>query len=116
MKKLLLVLFVIIAASCKDDKAPDVCGVNDPVTELQWLQDKIAEIKNSEFSSKYFYVAQADYKGSVVFYVNNCCPMCSTVLIYYDCSGNQVESVDTSEIKNSKRIWTPEGLECVFYD
>lgn len=76
----------------------------------------MAEIENSEFSRKYFYLVQADYNGQTVFYVNNCCPMCMTIIIYYDCAGNVLESVDASQVKNGRRIWMSDELECVFYD
>jgi hypothetical protein len=113
------VLFFVLALaaiSCKDKDEPAICGVDDPVNELEWLKAKIAELDNSELSRKYFYVVQADYNGQVIFYVNNCCPMCSTVILYYDCAGNELKSVDTSQVRNGKRIWASAQLECVFYD
>ncbi|HMJ71221.1 MAG TPA: hypothetical protein VK508_20135 [Cyclobacteriaceae bacterium] len=114
--RLLFFLTILAVVSCKDKDEPQVCDVEDPVNELQWLKDKAAEIQNSEFSAKYFYIEEADYNGQVVFYVNNCCPMCTTFITYYDCSGTPLEEVDASQVKNGRRIWTPEGLECVFYN
>jgi hypothetical protein len=115
MKARLLIFALFVAVvSCKDNDAPNVCHVDDPVNDLEWLKTKIDELENSEFSRKYFYVEQAEYNGQTIFYINNCCPMCMTMLVYYDCSGNAIESVDNSQVKNGKRIWMSEDLECVF--
>jgi hypothetical protein len=107
---------ILAVVSCKDKDEPEVCDVDDPVNDLPWLKDRAAEIQNSEFSAKYFYIVQAEYDGRIVFYVNNCCPMCDTLITYRDCSGTQLESVDVTRVKNSKRIWTPKELECTFND
>lgn len=113
-----LLFFVLSFAvlSCKDNDVPRVCDVADPVTDLEWLKNKIVELENSELSRKYFYIEQADYNGQTLFYVNNCCPMCMTMIVYYNCSGEQMEGVDASQVRNGKRIWMSEELECVFYD
>lgn len=114
--KTYLMFFVLMIAivSCQDDDGAKACDVDNPVTDLPWLKDKVTELENSELSRKYFYVVQADYEGQTVFYVNSCCPMCLIVIQYYNCSGEIIESVDPDKVRNSTTIWTAEANECLF--
>lgn len=104
-----------VAVSCDDDDAPTVCGVLDPVNDLPWLKAQVDRM-DSDISKKYSYLEQAEYEGQTIFYFNSCCPMCLIIIIYYDCDGNKLDSVDPGKVKNSRRIWAAEENECSFYD
>lgn len=107
-----LALVLLIAFACKEESIT-VCSTNDPANDLPWLKEKIDNIKNSP-ERKYFQMEQAEYNGQFVFYANNCCPYCSTIMIYYDCDGNALESVDNSKLKNFKTIWKPDDFACLW--
>lgn len=112
MRKYLAALVLLIAFACKEESIT-VCSTNDPANDLPWLKEKIDNIKNSP-ERKYFQMEQAEYNGQFVFYANNCCPYCSTIMIYYDCDGNALESVDNSKLKNFKTIWKPDDFACLW--
>jgi hypothetical protein len=112
---LILILLLVSLISCKEDKVNKNCNVDDPVNELRWLKAMTEELNSSTFS-KYNYILQGDYNGGTVFIVTNCCPMCNSIPVVYDCDGDRLDDASTAEIKNTKRVWLSKDNECVFYD
>jgi hypothetical protein len=55
---------------------------------------------------------QAEYNHEVVFYIGNCCPYCTTIILHYDCSGNLIENVDHTKVVNDKIVWKPKDFAC----
>jgi hypothetical protein len=94
-----------------------VCSVNDPATELDWLNDKIEEMAKFDLY-KYQYVTSATLDGSTVFILLNCCPFCDSFYPVYNCSGEQVGMVgdgkiDVSILDRDKLVWKSENFQCV---
>lgn len=106
-------VFIISISCCDDDERPLACGAEDPVDEFTWLRAIVEDLEQSTIK-EYFYVVQAEFKGNTVFYVNNCCPFCMTVIIYRDCNGNALElaNADVASLKDEKIIWKPDNFAC----
>lgn len=86
----------IIFLSCNDDEKEEktdckICGVTNPLTELEWLKAKVAEFSHSEEKAQiYTCIYQNDKQG---FLIANCayCPDAGQALI--DCNGIQIGSI-----------------------
>ncbi|CAD5255220.1 MULTISPECIES: hypothetical protein [unclassified Imperialibacter] len=109
MKSHILPLMLIIALtfSCKDDI---------PCDDLAWLDAEIETIKEYGLV-QFFYVYQAEYKGMTVFYVDNCCPNCSTVAPEVrNCLGKAIgtlrDDIEPDKLKNGKVYWQPDDFAC----
>ncbi len=109
----LIVISMII--SCKKEEVdPDknTCGVVSPVTELDWLKQEIARREQDTTDlNKYFFIQQGSSNGQTVFIYNNCCPFCSTVLLVYNCEGENIK-IAPQGIGDVKVIWSPANFAC----
>ena len=114
MKRLsLLSLLCFALFSCKDKDEPNtICGVNNPATDLAWLKAQVDDIQKSDLH-KYFYISKADYNGTVVFTIDNCCPMCNTYRPVYHCDGTEIMNPDYTLLKNSVVAWQPDDFVCL---
>lgn len=93
--------------SCKQTE--DCC--DDADINKEWMKARIDEINNSELK-QYFYIVKAEYEGECITYVNNCCPMCSTMIVPYRCDGTKMEGVDLTRITNHTTAWKPDNFSC----
>lgn len=100
----------------KSDPAPPnaVCGVVNPTENLQWLKDRINELKTNTEFSKYLYVQQSTYDGQTVFMFGSCCPFCNSTTLVRDCSGNTLDISSREVTDPFTVIWTGENSECMF--
>lgn len=102
---LLLVISLILIECKKNDPGP--------VVNQEWFNATVADISKSSIG-KMSYIVKADYEGTCVVYVNNCCPNCSTAIILYRCDdGTKVEDADLSKLTNQATIWQPGDSECL---
>lgn len=107
---ILFVVSLILVWSCtKDDDK--VCDVNNPSEELQWLKEELEAYEDDVYS----YYMQGEYKGSPVFYYQNCNPAINYDAIVRSCDGEGLGSYVFLEsfISNSKLIWKSEGNVCI---
>lgn len=116
MKKPLLhfVFVLLLLASCKEEEEPLMaCGVSDPVENLDWLNERIAEMEASDFGDNQ-YVVMATYQGQTVFSVWDCCANCLSIYIaYYNCEGELVEGQSiATNLENREVIWKSEDSTC----
>ena len=126
MKNILLSGLAIIscAFTCEDRKEcafdhDRACNVQNPVTELAWLSDRIEEI-NQSAGSEHFYVQSAQYLTQDVFIIENCCPDCLTLPPpVYNCEGTLLGRVGTGKddinpslLKNETIVWKPDNFTC----
>lgn len=116
MKKTLfpLLLLVLAFVSCKETEDPIMaCGVADPIENLPWLKEKIAEIKAGDYSDETS-IIMATYQGQTVFYANTCCALClSFAPTFYDCQGEIVEGDRISlNLEDSQVIWKSKNSKC----
>lgn len=127
MKKIsLLIVLTVFSISCSknsDDngeglslfKSQNFCDGSD----MDWLQELIDDYEQNEYSSEeYFYFSKAIYNGQQVIVHGNCCAVCNTVIQVYDCSGELLGYIGTSDINipikditQQEVIW-PEDPPC----
>lgn len=103
--------------SCSDDNDPvKACNV-DNVLELPWLQELIAETEEFEIGRDYAYITMGTYDSQTVFVSQNCCPLCNSIVVVYDCSGNTIgkigyEGISADEITDREVIWKSSNNSC----
>ena len=86
MKKLLLPVFCLLLLNCHSGKdILPVCNVTKPLEELSWLKAIVA----ADTASKYGYtqIAQATYKGRIVYQVDITPGPDAGTTTLYDCQG-----------------------------
>jgi hypothetical protein len=122
LRPLVVFLFsaVVFACSSDDDSESDcaegsdpICGVCNPVENLDWLRDKIAEAKNAGLGN-YAAFSTATYENQTVFIQTNCCPFCDWVPLVWACDGQALDLTTLQSITNQKMIW--HGGDCQPYD
>lgn len=124
MKSTLLpiIIFFFLCLSCdnSDNINGNLCSVENAIEDLDWLKSKIAEYKeNSSDTQKYFYVTRAAYENMTVIIFPNCCPLCNTVTLVYNCSGellgivgSREEDIDEGILDRDIIIWKPDDFAC----
>ncbi|MBN7813167.1 hypothetical protein J0A68_19585 [Algoriphagus sp. H41] len=119
MKKLLYVFAFLglLTFSCSDDSDPiRACGM-DNVLEMPWIQQQIAETESTELGRDYWYISTGTYHSQTVFLLQNCCPMCNTIVPIFDCGGNTLGTLGSSgisldDISDRKVIWKSSNNSC----
>lgn len=123
-RSLVFVNILIIGISCQWNELPaikrescgNLCGVDNPLQDLPWLQEMVVLMEAGKGSSRiyqYFYVLQGELNGETVFIFDNCCPMCDTRVLTYNCRGEVVwEGRNRDDVQHEKVLWKPEGFEC----
>ncbi len=119
MKKLLysLSFLVLFTVSCPDDSDPvRACDV-DNVLDLPWMQELIAETEEFETGRDFSYITMGSYGSQTVFVLQNCCPLCNSIALIYDCSGKVIGPIGSSgisldDISNRKVIWKSSNNSC----
>jgi hypothetical protein len=119
MKKLIyLSAFLgMLTFSCSDDSDPiRACNV-DNVLDMPWMQELIAETEEFEVGRDYTYITMGIYDSQTVFVLNNCCPLCNSIIPVYDCSGSTLgtvgsEGISADEISDMEVIWKSSNNSC----
>ena len=93
------------------------CGVPNPIEDLDWLQNRVQELRENESDeAQYFFVSQAVFKGETVFIFNNCCPFCNIVAPVFDCAGLQIgllnNEVPEGELSDTQLVFRPDTFSC----
>ena len=115
MKKIVLLILIVCLANgfyaCKDKHQDYICGVKDPVTELEWLKDWI---KKAEINENNYYDLSVIYletfNSQPVFYIDLHFASCLICNVYY-CDGTKVAFTNETGLEfynNLKRntiIW-----------
>ena len=93
MKTLLISLSIISLLACKNENTlPNTCQVKTPLTDLQWLKDRVAQSANSGNLT----VSQAIYQGQTVFTVDLFIGPHIGSYVIYRCDGSVVCSAGTT--------------------
>jgi hypothetical protein len=115
MKKIVILIVIVCLAngfySCKDKHQDYICGVKDPVTELEWLKEWI---KKAEINENHYYDLSVIYletfNSQPVFYIYISASSCLFCEVYY-CDGTKVKFTTESltefsnNLKKDKIIW-----------
>ena len=114
MRSTLAFIFILVISitACEPEKAPLVCGGEDPLNDLPWLKEMVVEYEQYKDS----YLVQADLHGNTVFFFGSCCTACNWAIIPYDCDGGQLKiaNLKFESFESWKIIWTPENTTCAF--
>ncbi len=131
MRGLIVSILLMLLFSCQDAHVNN-CSVNNPIENLAWLNTKINNIKADTLLSAYFYFSTVEYLGNTVFVLEDCCLLCNTIRIVYNCTGKAIGYISenrsdrpltlsggetvvpiNSEILKSKTIlWKPDNFAC----
>ncbi|WP_341216077.1 hypothetical protein [uncultured Wocania sp.] len=115
---LILLSFVILSCKTDDDNLINTCNVTNPVENLTWLKEKIAELEQTSlYESGEVYISQANYNSNTIFILGNCCATCNTVVPVFNCAGEVIgyggdNNFNINTLKNSIIIWKPENSIC----
>ncbi len=111
-------LLTVISCDNDDNELPIVasCDVANPIQNLEWLKS-LVESKRADESTlaKYFYLEIAEYENETVFIDNNCCPICNTVVPFYNCDGELLGTLNSeinADFRNRKIIFKRDDFEC----
>lgn len=110
-------LLIVPILSCENDDDGSEkleCNVENPITDLDWLKEVIAEVKEDPYA----YYNMATYEGKTVFYYGNCDPAINYVSYLLNCKGNRLGFTNDyqSSLEDIAVIWKPEDSVCNFPD
>ena len=96
------------------DPLETVCGVENPVEELDWLAEEIEKLESTETGRSYFYINTGEYEDEQIFLFRNCCPFCNSIITVYECDGTQrtEEEVDLNKVTDEELFWAHPMNEC----
>ena len=107
MRSIFVILLIVGLAACRNE---DCC--NDAGIDQEWLSQTIANLEKSDLK-QYFFIERGVYEGKCVVYVNNCCPMCNTIIILYTCNGTQLtDRPDMTKLQDVELVWKPGNFSC----
>ncbi len=75
--------YVGVLVSC--DKSVSLCGGNDPVKDLPWLEQEISRLSSL---NQCYNISRSTYEKQTVFIISNCDPYINSVPLLYNCNGN----------------------------
>lgn len=87
MKLKLLCSTAILLGAClllSCEKSNNLCGGNDPKTNLPWLEQEISRLNSR---NQCYNISRSTYEKQTVFIISNCEPNVNNVPILYDCEG-----------------------------
>ena len=114
MKVIPLFILILTVFNCKEKNeniSPWLCDVPDPANDLPWLKTKIKELESSDLT-EYFMAYEVEYNGQSLITFVTCCPMCSWMPQYYDCSGNVVPITNKMALERKRDVWKPKDYAC----
>ena len=113
MRSLFLIVVAAGAIGCRDHNIEQprniYCGVEDPVTELQWLRTDLQQYEHSSAHLDAF-LYTAIYHDNRIFYVDICCPACTTLPPEVkNCDGTVLgrlgDGIDPNDLTGQQILW-----------
>ena len=122
-------LTLVFAFGCTNEKV-ELCGGEDPVANLTWLEDRIQEYETAGIYwqtnvYQYTYRGQILFAFEVVYGEGYEAIICGTGTcgfgtnynaLYYNCQGEIVSKVDEDRLRNEKLLWEIAPREPEPYD
>jgi hypothetical protein len=118
---LLFVIILLSGISCRDAalEGPEenLCGVSDPLTELDWLREEIKQVRNQTQTIMDIFVYSARYQGSTVFFTDICCPICNfSPPEVRNCQGDSLgrlgDGIPADKVVSRSLIWESQNGVC----
>lgn len=120
---LICLFFAITFSSCSKEEVEPIqaCDTQNVLVDLPWLAELIEEQEQFEISQSYSFISTGEINGRSIFVLQNCCPFCNTISPVYDCSGQPIGLLNSSDIKfedieNYEVIWKSSKNECSFQE
>lgn len=66
------------------EKSNSLCGGNDPINDLPWLELEISRLSSLK---QCYNISRSTYEKQTVFIISNCDPYINSVPILHDCDG-----------------------------
>jgi len=83
-----ILIFFLSVFSCNDeDKISDVCNVDDPATDVEWIRELINSLEANENHSQ---IILYQYKFKTAFLVDPCHQCPDALAVVYDCDHNVI--------------------------
>ncbi len=80
---ILLCMTLIIISNCSRDKTPCACGIENPQTNIEWLNYLLSKTFCAE-------VYSISYYNEEYIAISDCPRIVDGMTVVYDCSGNKV--------------------------
>jgi hypothetical protein len=104
MKKYLMISAILLLFFACEEPNINNCIVEKPLEELVWLNSEISQIEADTLMSAYWYISTALYQGNTVFVLQDCCPVCNTVHLVFNCSGEPIGYIRYDQYRDAKPI------------
>jgi len=80
------------------EKSNSLCGGNDPINDLPWLEQEISRLSSL---NQCYNISRSTYEKQTVFIISNCEPYINSVPLLYNCDGN-VLNLSATDYQNLK--------------
>ncbi|WP_346882898.1 hypothetical protein [uncultured Algibacter sp.] len=98
----------------------NTCNVSNPIENLAWLKEKTQALEvTPQEMLKYVYVSEGEYMDNTVYIFADCCQLCNSVYIVYNCEGNTIGIIGNGEdfispsiLENGIVIWNADNSSC----
>jgi hypothetical protein len=87
MKLKLFFIAVLFFSAClllSCEKSNSLCGGNDPMNDLPWLEQEINHLSSL---NQCYNISRSTYERQTVFIISNCEPNTNSVPLLYNCDG-----------------------------
>lgn len=116
LTKSVILVFSFALISCEKDDSDfsptNLCEVQNPIQELEWLKGAIDEVRNDEYS----YYSTALYQGERVFFYVNCDPAVNYASFIRNCAGDNLGNTNElyDELAEIEVVWKHDDSKCKF--
>ncbi len=109
-----MVLLFLGTAITSCDEESNLCAGENPVENLDWLKELVAEATVNPEQAKYEYYKRALYKGDIIFYYGNCNPAINYVASVYNCEGKLIGYIEDfyDDLVDMDVVWKAEDTLC----
>lgn len=119
---ILFLVFAMSLSACSEDEVAPLqsCNTQNVLVDLPWLAELIEEQEQSFIGQNYAFITTGKINKRRVFFLQNCCPNCSSAPPdLLDCSGNVLGVLGTKgfeldDIENYEVIWKSSENSCAF--
>lgn len=80
---------VLLLAACQEGINQNACEYNDPLKEIPWLKDIVAQFEEAEGQGPKKKIVLYEYNGGDIFMVSGCYDCADELYMFYDCEGNE---------------------------
>ena len=89
MNKIIVIIFLISITGLTgcEKSASQLCGGDDPATNLSWLKLEIIRLSALKTCNS---ISRSTYKEQTVFIFSNCTSNATSIPFLYDCDGKQL--------------------------